>query len=878
MAVETSSLTINPEVFIYSDSKELVKNLFEKLLGKRCIATLVLDSDKQKKNYTQSDLIASIQEVKNKVRRSPEKLYYIICVGNSENKDLKKASNTTSTLIELIKKNNSKALFVLPYNQLSTNKNLFRNITERILNDRGLYAGIIYTGELFEFGQGSFNGIFKKNTLVLPDKETAFYPVASSDLSEFLISSLFSMRAYKKKTSFLGDRLLSSQIAKIQKDYFPGLKVKYTSDAFSEGLQIEDKVSIYTNANGLLIDFLNSIPKVYSKPGVSPRKLNFRLVYTQNLTKLLTSLLRFKKTVKRPRLGYLLNIKKLFSNFGSKLIVVCFSFFILVIVFPFALMLTAQASLFISPQLTNRGYTGTSMRFLALSATLLNTSQKYSSFFENYLPQLGIYKSSYSKSQIIKTERVVQEDFNRIVDNWLMLVNKDDQEGNDNFEKFGNISLELVNLYNNLGFLQSETSGKDKLNNIKNPLFSGGSISPMRDKVLSLSKLFKEGETVLGKNKPAKYLLLLKNNQELRPTGGKIVAFAVFAISEGKVVNFAVYDTNYADSKLSGKVEPPKELSLFFGKDAWLFEDSDWSSDFPSTAQKAEWFLDKELDLIFDGVISMDTEALDFLSEDLRFREDSLNISEGNFDVALDNFFGQLSNIDKRKGVRLMSALTHLLKRKHILFYLYDDRVEEAVRNLGWSGEVRKFDCNQPCYSDLVGIVEVGKSLGSLDISREVSLEISFEENLIKRNLTLYLENNGESKYEAYIRILANSDSGFSPAKVVSQEGENQLVLGAVGQEGYKETGGKIEIAPDDVKAFKVSWESGVDDFSKLNEYKLLIRSQPGVAPFPVAVIVSGLKDSAELINMPAALTKGAELRYNTDLNSDYLIEIPINK
>ena len=106
---------------------------------------------------------------------------------------------------------------------------------------------------------------------------------------------------------------------------------------------------------------------------------------------------------------------------------------------------------------------------------------------------------------------------------------------------------------------------------------------------------------LIGQDQKRTYLVLLQNNNELRPTGGFIGSFAFLTFDKGKFVDFEVQDVYWADGQLKGHVEPPSELKKYLGEANWYLRDSNWDPDFPTSAVKAQWFLEKETGRVVDG-------------------------------------------------------------------------------------------------------------------------------------------------------------------------------------------------------------------------------------------------------------------------------------
>jgi len=80
---------------------------------------------------------------------------------------------------------------------------------------------------------------------------------------------------------------------------------------------------------------------------------------------------------------------------------------------------------------------------------------------------------------------------------------------------------------------------------------------------------------------------------ELRPTGGFIGSFGLLNFENGKLGNLNVNDIYAIDGQLKGHVAPPDELLHFLGQPNWYMRDSNWSPDFPISAERAYMVLGK---------------------------------------------------------------------------------------------------------------------------------------------------------------------------------------------------------------------------------------------------------------------------------------------
>lgn len=141
-------------------------------------------------------------------------------------------------------------------------------------------------------------------------------------------------------------------------------------------------------------------------------------------------------------------------------------------------------------------------------------------------------------------------------------------------------------------------------------------------------------DLVPGRNQSKTYLVVFQNSAELRPTGGFIGSYGLVNLSNGKLANFKIYDVYAADGQLRGSIAPPDEILHYLGQTQWFMRDANFAPDFPLTAKRLEWFLEKETGVSASGVIAVNLGAL---SEFLK-ATGPLTLPTGE-SVSADNFF-----------------------------------------------------------------------------------------------------------------------------------------------------------------------------------------------------------------------------------------------
>lgn len=120
-----------------------------------------------------------------------------------------------------------------------------------------------------------------------------------------------------------------------------------------------------------------------------------------------------------------------------------------------------------------------------------------------------------------------------------------------------------------------------------------------------------------GTGKPRKYLVLFQNDNELRPTGGFLTAYAVIKVENGKVTPEKSDDIYELDKKFNGKLPIPPALGKYLTTEKyWNLRDMNIDPDFKNSMDNFYSHY-KEVPgeaQDIDGIISVDTEFLKPLS------------------------------------------------------------------------------------------------------------------------------------------------------------------------------------------------------------------------------------------------------------------------
>jgi len=116
-----------------------------------------------------------------------------------------------------------------------------------------------------------------------------------------------------------------------------------------------------------------------------------------------------------------------------------------------------------------------------------------------------------------------------------------------------------------------------------------------------------------GKGQRRKYLVLFQNNNELRPTGGFLTAYAVIYVEDGKVALEKSDDIYELDKKFAKKIAIPVELGKYLTTEKYFnLRDMNISPDFKISMDQffENYQTIKSEPSNVDGIIAIDTEVL----------------------------------------------------------------------------------------------------------------------------------------------------------------------------------------------------------------------------------------------------------------------------
>lgn len=224
---------------------------------------------------------------------------------------------------------------------------------------------------------------------------------------------------------------------------------------------------------------------------------------------------------------------------------------------------------------------------------------------------------------------------------------------------------------------------------------------------------------LLGADRPRAYLIILQNEDELRPTGGYISAAGRVTLDAGQIVTLTVGDAYQMDDFTKPYGDPPAPLWDIMGSQLWLFRDSNWSPDFPTAARQAIELYTYTQGGTFDGVIALNQNVVEALmaglgaltvdsqqppltAQTIRAYMRNAWAPSGQTDATTwifqrKEFIGRLmqamlDRVMNQTGAinwgELSRALNRVLNSHDLLIVLTDPVLNVPLRDAGWDGSL----------------------------------------------------------------------------------------------------------------------------------------------------------------------------------------------
>lgn len=368
-------------------------------------------------------------------------------------------------------------------------------------------------------------------------------------------------------------------------------------------------------------------------------------------------------------------------------------------------------------------------------------------------------------------------------------------------------------------FLQSLYESEPELNGLKanlnlavlnlNKIHKIGVLWPMYKEISKVKQeltqvaVLMDKSTVLVKLLPAlagypnasRFLLILQNNDELRPTGGFIGVYGILESRNGEIVSLKTDDSYHLDMPAASNnwnLEPPVAIKKYLDVKKWYLRDANWSPDWPTSAQKIEEIYNGEIESIgqtpedFTGVAAINPDFIaDLLSlvgpitvnDEIYTADNFQPLLQYNVEVAykekdirswdrkeiINELIGELKqrlfNLPAGQWGEFLKIVSNNVDTKNLQIYFRNSDWEELARSLGADGKILR-----NVTGDYLMVVD--SNLGALKsdavIKKNISytLDIDATSGTPKAALELNYRHEGgfdwrTTRYRTYTRVYA---------------------------------------------------------------------------------------------------------------------------
>lgn len=405
--------------------------------------------------------------------------------------------------------------------------------------------------------------------------------------------------------------------------------------------------------------------------------------------------------------------------------------------------------------------------------------------------------------------------------------------------------------------------------------------------------LLSQTSYLLGIDKPRRFLIIFQNDKELRPTGGFMTAYSIMEVNKGKI-NQVVSDDIYSlDANYKPSIPAPQAIINYIKgpyttNQNYYLRDMNFSPDFAESMK----LFSREAETVgiedIDGIIAVDTQVvekmLDVLGEigvpgfgnfssrivaecncpQVIYELESYADVEGPvvFDPVTGDVVYQPPNADDRKGVigplmnsiianslgqpleklpGLIDAVYTSLTEKHILFYLFDRKAQQAMESFGSAGRIEDFDGDYLHINN----ANLGGRKSNLYVTWEVVQDVSIKDDgSIEKTVEITYRN--PQRHDGWLNsVLPNWLRVYVPegSEIISIDGLENV------QDPYTELGktvfaGYFELRPLGIAKIRLRYKL---PFKAEETYNLFIQKQPGVSSVVHRIKIDDYEEEFEI-------------------------------
>jgi len=387
---------------------------------------------------------------------------------------------------------------------------------------------------------------------------------------------------------------------------------------------------------------------------------------------------------------------------------------------------------------------------------------------------------------------------------------------------------------------------------------------------------------IMGQNKEKKYLILLQNDKELRPTGGFITAYAIFRVNKGNLASEGSEDIYRLDATLTKKVPAPAPIKKYLPSEAYLnIRDSNLSPDYlASMHQFLELYNFTSGKKDIDGIVSLNTQFVLSMMKALgpievsgnKFTTDQVDSCacpqiiyelekyadepvafekgdrKGIIGVLMQEMIVKTFSAPQSSWPAILGTVLASFEQKDVLLYLTDQKAQLAAEKINFAGRLHEyngdyFHINEANFggakSNLYVESKVKQNIKK-DKDGKINKKVTIEYKYPRKGDNCSLERKGglclAGIYRSWVRIYVPIGSTLIKANGTEVPITQSEDLGKTVFEGL------FTLKPEGVGKIEIEYTIPI---KVDNSYKLLIQKQSGVANQTYEIDAFGKKQRA---------------------------------
>lgn len=576
--------------------------------------------------------------------------------------------------------------------------------------------------------------------------------------------------------------------------------------------------------------------------------------------------------------------------------------------------------------------------FIALAAVSSVFALSAAAFFQlQHATQKGEIASAFSRHWLATSVPLVREmldvvplpSLNNYLDDTLFLTSYQQQQQQlfDTREQFGaflaqvmapqtegdvfanwtQLSQDLASHYQQFSLLEAQVKNNalDTQEASWRPLRE--QLASQRRNLAALNQLQTHIPSLLAKDGKRTYAVLLADNTELRPSGGKIVAVGFVEMSNGRLSNAWVTSATELEARFPGRLSTPELVQAMFQRQNWSFSDTLWEPSLSGSSREIIGVLQSSqadevngllvlpvssLGSIFEvtGPVTLNNQALTGEQLPSELTKLVATSSTGTLNTELyatllNEVLQDMRALSPTQLVRVTAIMSQLLQNQEAAIFLVDQSEETTIESLGWSGSLLSPTCpaqfnDKPCEVEPFFQVEanLGDTKTNSLLRRSLSHTISLSRQGAQHTRQITLRNTATGNAWPYGAYHAQMQLFMAPEAVLKQITVNGTPLSAdaiiqTSYEGRQKVVFPVRVAPQETAHIVVAYDHLFQQDGAFS-YAFFDQKQIGIGADPLTITVSYSEDLKPTLVAPQAEFQSNLISFSTPRTSHTFVGI----